>query len=226
MYSLPVTTKSTIIATGEIYHIFNRSVAGELVFSSKSEITRALSLIDYYRFNQTIRYSKFKKLSLKLQQTYLFSLHDKTPLIEIYSYALMPNHYHLLIKQLQDFGIRTFVSNFQNGFAKYFNTKNERNGSLFQNPFKGKWIGTDELFLHVSRYIHLNPVTSFLIEFDNLTSDIRTSFMNYALESETETVATKPLIDSLGSRKKYLQFVSNQSDYQRKLHKIKHLMME
>lgn len=221
-----MTTKSTIIATDEIYHIFNRSVGREILFPSKREMNRTLELLNYYRFPQEIRYSKFKLLSLVQQKDYLTALHKKRSLVEIYSYALIPNHYHLLIKQLQDYGIRIFISNFQNGFAKYFNTKSDRHGSLFQNPFKGKWISTDEEFLHVSRYIHLNPVTSFLIEFKDLFSDMRTSFTYYATERVAEMIATEPILRIVGSKKKYIEFVSDQVDYQRKLHMIKHLIME
>lgn len=173
-----------------------------------------------------MRYSKFKLLSLEQQKDYLVTLHKKRPLVEIYSYALMPNHYHFLIKQLQDYGIRIFISNFQNSFAKYFNTKSDRHGSLFQNPFKGRWVGTDEEFLHISRYIHLNPVTSFLIEFKDLFSDIKTSFTDYATERVTEMIVTEPILGIVGSKKKYIEFVSDQVDYRRKLHMIKYLIME
>lgn len=221
-----MTTKSTVIATGEIYHIFNRSVGGEILFPSKRETNRALELLNYYRFPQDMRYSKFKLLSLKKQKDYLVTLHNKRPLVEIYSYALMPNHHHFLMKQLQDYGIRTFISNFQNSFAKYFNTKNDRHGSLFQNPFKGKWVGTDEEFLHVSRYIHLNPVTSFLVEFKNLLSDMRTSFPYYATERVEEMIDTEPILGIIGSKEKYIEFVADQVDYQRTLHMIKQLVME
>lgn len=226
VYSINVTTKSTVIATGEIYHIFNRSVGREILFPSKREMNRALELLNYYRFPQDIRYSKFKLLSLEQQRGYLAALHKKRPFVEIYSYALMPNHHHFLIKQLQDYGIRIFISNFQNGFAKYFNTKSDRHGSLFQNPFKGRWVGTDEEFLHISRYIHLNPVTSFLIEFKDLLSDTRTSFPYYATERATEMITTEPILGIVGSKEKYIEFVSDQVDYQRDLHMIKHLIME
>ena len=124
-----------ILATDEIYHIFNRSIANEEIFHYKRRLNRILELIDYYRFPQNIRYSKFKNLPDVQKEEYLKMTGEGTPLVEIYTYALMPNHYHFLLKQLQDKGILRFISNLQNSFAKYYNLKNNRPGSLFQKSF-------------------------------------------------------------------------------------------
>ena len=72
----------------------------------------------------------------------------------------MPNHFHFLIKQNKDSGITRFISDISNSHSRYFNTKYERIGKLFQGAFKSKEISTDEALLQVSRYIHLNPTNS------------------------------------------------------------------
>lgn len=88
--------------------------------------------------------------------------------IEILGFCLMNNHYHFLLKQKTQNGISRFISNLQNGYAKYFNIKTERTGPLFQPMFQSVRIATDEQLLHVSRYIHLNPSTGYVVEINKL----------------------------------------------------------
>ena len=175
---MPVRRKEFLV-TGEIYHIFNKTVGNEEVFSGKKELERLDELVDYYRFNPNFSFSKYKHLAINERNKYLLSLMNLPKIVEIYAFAFMPNHFHLLLKQLQDGGIKTFSSNIQNGFAKYYNIKNDRLGSLFVKPFKSKRITRDEIFLHVSRYIHLNPVTSYLVNFSELTMYPWTSYTSY-----------------------------------------------
>lgn len=68
----------------------------------------------------------------------------------------MPNHFHLLIQELVDGGISEFLRKVSDSYTRYFNTKHERIGSLFQGKFKAKLIETDEYLLQVSKYIHRN----------------------------------------------------------------------
>ncbi|MDP3733522.1 MAG: transposase, partial [Candidatus Daviesbacteria bacterium] len=148
-----------VLANNEIYHIFNRSIAGEniLALNQKANLTKAFEIVNYYRYPQKLRLSRFKILPSELKKQYLKSFKTAVPLVEIYVFAFMPNHFHFLLKQIQDRGIARFIANFQNSFAKVFNLKNDRKGALFQNAFKAKRIITEEQCIHVSRYIHLNP---------------------------------------------------------------------
>lgn len=214
------------MATDEIYHVFNRSVGSEEIFTLRRVLEHALNIIDYYRFPQKLRYSKFKTLPVELKKDYLSSMRKLVPLVEIYSFALMPNHYHFLLKQIQENGIYRFISNFQNSFAKYFNLKNNRHGTLFQNAFKAKRVETDEELMHVSRYIHLNSVTSYLVELHGLSTYPWSSFSWYTDESKNRFAQTKLLLGRFKSKEKYLKFVFDQADYQRKLGLIKRLIFE
>lgn len=218
--------RAVVFANNEIYHVFNRSIAREDIFSSRVNLNKILEIVDYYRLPQWLRLSKFKTLPDSLQNGYLSEIRSKTPLVEIYAFAFMPNHYHFLLKQLQDRGIPKFFSNLQNSFAKIFNLKNDRNGALFQNAFKAKRIETDGQFIHISRYIHLNPVTAYLIEFDRLSNYAWTSFTAYALAKEISFLNTEFLLKMFGSNEKYIKFVSDQVDYQRKLALVKSLILE
>lgn len=218
--------RAVVLANDEIYHVFNRSIARAEIFSSKTALNKIFEIVNYYRFTQDLRLSKFRSLQLSLKEEYLNRLKEKKPLIEVYAFAFMPNHYHFLIKQLEDRGISKFISNLQNSYAKIFNLKNDRNGALFQNAFKAKRIETDEQFIHVSRYIHLNPVTAYLIEFDKLVDYMWTSFEAYALGREMEFLNTEFLLKMFGSNERYIKFVSDRVDYQRKLALIKSLVLE
>ena len=216
-----------VLANNEIYHVFNRSIGGQHIFAQnqKFNLSKALEIINYYRFPQKIRLSRFRNLSSQLKKQYLDSVGSVTPLVEIYVFAFMSNHFHFLLKQMRDKGIATFVANFQNSFAKVFNLKNDRNGALFQNAFKAKRIETDEQFIHVSRYIHLNPVTAYIIEFDKLASFEWTSFSAYANE-RVSFVNSDLLLKMFGTKEKYIKFVADQVDYQRNLAHIKDLMID
>lgn len=218
--------RNPVLANQEIYHVFNRAVGNEEILLLKRELNRAIELIDYYRFPQKLRYSKYRTLPEDLKREYLLNTRKGLPLVEIYSSVFMPIHYHLLLKQLQDNGIYLFVSNFQNSFAKYFNLRNKRYGALFQNAFKAKRVETEEEFIHLSRYIHLNPVTSFLIDFDQLSTYPWCSFSWYLDESKNQYINTQMLMGLFKSKGKYLKFVADQVDYQRKLSLIKRLILE
>jgi len=218
--------RKELLASGEIYHLFNQTVGNEEILTHRKELNRAVKLFGYYRFPQKLKYSKFKTLSENLRNDYLLRMRNQPPLVAIYAFALMPDHYHLLLKQLQEGGIKTFISNFQNSSAKYFNLKTERHGALFRNPFKAKRVATDEEFIHISRYIHLNPVSFFLIEFAQLATYPWTSFSWYVDEGKNQFVDTQALMALFKSKGRYLEFVANQVDYQRKLGLIKRLALE
>jgi len=212
--------RKEVLATNETYHVFNRTIGGEEIFSGNINMRRIMALTDYYRCPQKLSYSKFKNVLKNEEQIqYLKEVKSLAPLVEIYVFSFMPDHFHFLLRQNLDLGIRVFISNLQNAFAKYYNTKNERQGSLFQKPFKAKRVSSDEILLHVSRYIHLNPVTSYLVEYKNLQSFQWSSYQDYL-------VNTKFILKITGSKENYEKFVVNQVDYQRKLAKIKKFVHE
>jgi len=218
--------RSVVFANNEIYHILNRSIAKEDIFLKENHLNRMLSLIDFYRFPQNIKFSEFKKLSPKAKQLYVDNHEGNLPLVEIYGFSLMPNHFHLQLKQLSDNGILKFTSNIQNGYAKYFNKTMDRDGSLFKRPFRAKHIDSDELFLHVLRYIHLNPVTAYLIKFKDLSNFRWNSFSHYQNYSTKSFVNTSFAINMLGDVEKLIKFTADQEDYQKRLAYIKNVSLE
>lgn len=126
---MPARTIS-FIANG-YYHVYNRGSEKRTIFQSQRD------------------YSKF------LERT---KENAKKFAIDILAYCLMPNHFHFLLKQNSDIPIAMFLNALQLGHAKYFNTKYERVGPLFQGRFKAKQIETDDYLLQLSAYIHRNPI--------------------------------------------------------------------
>ena len=218
--------RKTPLIPGEIYHVFNRSIAKQPIFITSKDYKRALEVIDFYRFQKPgISFSHFKNLpndQVVLFMENLTKNHD--PLIEILAFCIMPNHVHFLLRALKENSISTFMTNFQHSCSKYFNTKNERSGSLFQSMFKAVRIEDDEQLVHVSRYIHLNPVSSFIIRIDSLDSYPWSSFNNYI--HGQGFVNTNHILNLFKSKDEYKKFVYDQADYQQKLDQIKHLTLE
>lgn len=213
--------------TQEIYHVFNRSIAKLPIFKKNADYKRIIELIDFYRYqNLPLRFSHFKRLDEKNKSEFINNnILTRKPGLDILSYCIMPNHFHFLLKQTGNKAISDFMRNLQNSYSKYFNTKYERTGSLFQFMFKAIRIETDEQLLHVSRYIHLNPVSSYLIRIEDLKDYKWSSYRNYVSEDNT-FVNTELIISFFKNSKDYETFTLKQADYQKELEKIKHLTLE
>lgn len=169
------------------------------------------------------------KLPVETRSEILNSLRKDNNLhVEVLAFCLMTNHFHLLLKQISPKGIITFMGNVQNSHVKYLNTKEERVGPLFQSPFKAVRIETDEQLLHVSRYIHLNPSTEYLVEIENLSEYPWSSLPVYINPNNQDFtfVNTEPVMSFFKGREKYQEFIIDQAEYQRGLNQIKHLILE
>ncbi len=216
------------IVAGEIYHVFNRSIAKLPIFKTNSDYVRTTKVVEFYRFKKLpIRFSYFKRLPDDLKKDFINSyMQDENKTLEIMSYCIMPNHVHFLIKQLKFGGISNFMRNFQNSYSKYFNTKYKRAGSLFQAMFKAVRIESDEQLIHVSRYIHLNPTTSFIINPQQLEKYPWSSLKDYLSKQHQSFISTEQILSYFKSRGAYKKFVKDNLDYQQKLDEIKHLILE
>lgn len=156
--------RSTILTTGQAYHVFNRGLDRRPTFTSKQEYRRAIATLSYYQYgNHTRSLSHHLSRSNDEQSEYLSRMTAMDRIVDIVAFCLMPNHFHFLIIQLKDDGISTFLKQFQGSFTKYSNPRHDRTGALFQGQFKAVRIESEEQFWHVSRYIHLNPYTGSVV---------------------------------------------------------------
>lgn len=117
------------------------------------------------------------------------------------------------------------MSNFQNSYAKYFNIRTGRTGTLFQPMFQAVRIESDEQLIHVSRYIHLNPVTAFLAIPEKIREYKWSSYIEY-LGGGQSSIKKEVILNYFKSTQSYEKFVLDQVGYQRELDKIKHLVLE
>lgn len=89
------------------------------------------------------------------------SLRDRNLLVHIHGWCLMDNHFHILLSELGEGTIGKFLMKLNAGYAKYFNEKYKRSGTLFQGRTKKKLINNDAYFLWILHYIHFNPLDYF-----------------------------------------------------------------
>lgn len=223
---MPVRT--TPLVTGQYYHIYNRGVEKRQIFNDKWDYSRAIETFKFYRLNDLpLRLSEYHDLILEARKVFEETvLNERNGIVDFISYNLMPNHYHFLLQQTLDNGISEFLRRFSDSYTRYFNVRNDRCGSLFQGTFKAVLIESSEQLLHVSRYIHLNPYSSFLVKDLN-------SLIDYPWSSLREYISDYPglckkdiILENFSSKEEYKKFIFDQADYQRGLENIKHLIIE
>ena len=214
-------TRRDIFVNGGIYHIFSKTIDRKLVFEDNNLCDEFLGSIDYYKKRESLRYSKHKE---NIKNSLILKKIRKSKRIEILSYCLMPNHYHLMIKQLINKGIIRFMADTLNSFTRYYNSKNKRKGSVFLTPFRSRQIVTDEQFIHTSRYIHLNPYSAGIVNtYEDLINYPYSSFKEYIEKKEDGICNTEEILKMFGgNRDKYKEFVLNNAEHQRTLEYIKY----
>lgn len=204
-------------ANGYFYHVYNRGSEKRRIFESGRDYQRFLKTLQYYQFlGPKPKFSHFSQF-----QT--FKPDPMKKIVDIICYCLMPNHFHLLLKQLADGGITEFVSKLSNSYTKYYNTKYNRVGPLFQGEFKSVLMESDEQLIHVSRYIHLNPLVSLLVK--DLNDYKWSSYLEY-IGLVDGFCSKEEILGFFKNQEQYEKFVLDQADYGLRLEQIKHQILE
>ncbi len=153
--------KRESIATGEHYHIYNRGNNKENIFLDDRDWTRFLFLVISHQTNLPItnighyvsnfigrqRFDISEKMTKKILENRI---------VELEAFALMPNHFHLLVYEKEKGGISKYMQRIQDSHTKYINIKYRKSGHVFQGVFQRVRIQTNEQLLHLSAYIHRN----------------------------------------------------------------------
>lgn len=215
------------LANDEHYHVYNRGVALQPTYLFKKDYERFLLCLSYYRFGDIpFKLSRLLQIPKEEREQILTRLETtNNKIIELIAFCLMPNHFHLLLKQIATGGISRFLKLIADSYTRYFNTRHERVGPLFQGAFKAVHIENNEQLLHLSRYIHLNPFVSFLIKEENFINYPWSSLSAY-LQADSIFVNPQIILNNFKSPQGYLEFVMDQADYGKELERIKHLVLE
>ena len=143
--------RKTALVEGEFYHLYNRGVDKRSIFMTAHDYRRFMALLYLANDRADIRVGNILKSTAYAD---IFTRGQEEPLVAIGSFCLMPNHFHILATPLSEKGIPQFMHKLQTGHSMYFNTKNERSGSLFQGPYKSSHADTDQYLKFLFSYIH------------------------------------------------------------------------
>jgi len=212
------------LASGNYYHILNRSIARFQIFIDTKDCERFMQILDLYRYiDFNHKYSNFLNLSLLIQKSIIENLRKEDyKLVKIISFCLMPTHFHLILYQIENNGISKYMAKVLNSYSRYFNLRHKRKGPLWEGRFKNVLVDKDEQLLHLTRYIHLNPVSAGLIKKPEKWP--YSSYSEYIDRKDDCLCEFADLIELLP--KKYQAFVKDRISYQKELSKIKRLTIE
>jgi len=164
---------------GAYYHAYNRGNRGQEIFLEQDNYEYLIWLIS--------------KNSLRFY-------------ITVIAYCLMPNHYHLLLRQDGDVKISRFIQSTFQSYSQAFNNRFGLSGRLFDNPKPSKHIDNQKYLMHVCRYIHRNPLEAKLV---TTLSDWKYSNYKEFIDEEYKI----PLVyEWFGSPREYQEFVESEYD--------------
>ena len=148
-------------APDEWFHCYTRGVDKRIIFMDERDAQRFQMLLHAANGTKRVHLSNFpSKNNQGNQGPALMDVLDSprgTPLVDIAAYCLMPNHVHLLLRELDYGGVSTFMQKLGTGYTMYFNKKYERTGALFSGRFKAAHVYADSHSRRIINYIHANP---------------------------------------------------------------------
>ncbi len=142
---------------GEFYHVYSHSIGDMVLFKTDSDYERFLSVLFAANGKRDVSHlDRFNGLNLVSDiRDGKIDIGDK--MLDIAGFCLMPNHFHLVLREGKDGNISLFMHKILVSFAKYFNIKNERRGHVFERTFDAKHLLNDNYLMRALAYIHLNP---------------------------------------------------------------------
>ena len=184
------------------YHVYARGASRQEIF---------LESADYYMFLSLFRrYLSAEDVKDSAGMSYA-KLYDD---IQLLSYCLMPNHFHLLLYQVNEGAMQRLMRGVMTAYSRYFNKKYDRSGGLFETRYKASRISSDTYLMHITRYIHLNPKE---------WREYPYSSLRFYLQAHDEDwVDEQPIVALFPSRESYGDFVAEYEGIKDTLEQIKH----
>lgn len=208
---------------GGYYHLYNRGVEKRSIFQDQQDYSVFLSYLKTYlipKDEQGLRQRlSDSEISAKERDAILklLGLNNFYGEILVIAYCLMPNHFHLLIKQNSASSIDRFMNSLCTRYTMYFNRKYKRIGPLCQDVYKAVMVESDEQLLHLTRYIHRNPISS-ATKGDALGVEITkqpSSYPEYLEQRKTEWVHPEDILSFFSKtipQLSYQSFVEQSED--------------
>ncbi|MEX0919041.1 MAG: transposase [Candidatus Paceibacterota bacterium] len=219
-----MTYRKTPFVAGEYFHLVNRGNLKCDIFKDDLDRARFLLYILHLQSARSINNIGSHAKKFIKENNFGFNHQDIETLIEnrlvtLIAFCLMPNHFHLIVQSNVDNGVSTYMQKILNGYTKYFNTRYQQSGHLFQGPFRAVHIKDNEQLLYASAYVHLNARE---IDYNNRETEYRwSSFSDYTNENRWgELLKPKIIMDQMDgpnpgqSYKKWVETSGAKEDYQ------------
>ena len=142
---------------GGYYHLYNRGVERRIIFEDELDYKTFISYLKIYLTPLNLRGPTLKDEEGKTISPSRV-INNFVDDIELYAYCLMPNHFHILLKQNSERAIASFMQSIITKYVRYFNKRYKRVGGLFQDKYKCVTIKSEEQYTYLSKYIHRNPL--------------------------------------------------------------------
>ena len=140
-----------VISEGEYYHLYNRGVEKRNIFLTQGDRNRFKRLLYLANGKERFVYRDIERKELK-------DIDRGEPLVAIAAWVLMPNHFHILVKEITEGGTAAFMEKLCTGYSAYFNKRRDRVGPLFQGRYRSQHVIEDRYLKYLFAYIHLNPL--------------------------------------------------------------------
>jgi len=175
------------------YHIYNRGANKQNIFENDQDYSVFLNYLKD-ALSPAPKPQEVEKFEVEING-FTFIKPRRQPKnfyndIDLIAYALMPNHFHLLIKQNKRESMESLMRSLATRYSMYFNKAHDRIGTLFQGIYKAVFVENENYLLYLSRYIHLNPKGNFT----DLISAY-SSYANYLKLKNTTWLNPRPVLD-------------------------------
>jgi len=195
----------------EYYHVFNRGVDKRIIFNTQEQQAYFLSRLQLLNSTDSRKYITNKRSRFKNKDI----LGEGEDLVSIVAYCLLPNHYHLLLKQNVDNGISQFMQRLGTAYTMFFNQQENRSGGLFQGKFKAAHLSGEFALPVLSAYINLNYAHH---KIDTNVNLVRSSLYDYITDAGkacTNGICNQDeisnIISETGGLSEYKVFIKNAS---------------
>lgn len=202
-------------SSGEYYHIYNRGTDKRIIYSDHDDYKRFLILL--YLCNSILPVKIKEQFPQGVALGELRDFDRGETLVDIGAYCLMPNHFHILIKEKNEGGITKFIGKLATGYSMYFNNKYERTGKLFEGVFKATHANADEYLKYLFSYIHLNPIKIIDPKWkeDGITDHIKTKkyLNNYQYSSYLDYLGNNRVEGMIINKKTFPDYFESFKDF-------------